>query len=164
MKEELRGKAFKFGENISTDLICPGKYFHLRSNIKKLAQHTLEVADPEFIKNMKPGDFVVADENFGCGSSREHAPLIIKESGVAAVLAKSFARIFFRNAINIGLNPIECDTSGISSGDELRILPEEGIVENLTKGEKIKVAPLMETMKNILEAGGLKEYVKKEQE
>lgn len=163
MLEELRGKAFKFGENISTDLICPGKYFHLRSNIKELAKHTLEDADPEFITNMRKGDFVVADENFGCGSSREHAPLIIRESGVGAVLAKSFARIFFRNAINIGLYPIECDTSNISTGDELRILPEEGIVENITTGDKIKIDPLMDAMMKILEAGGLKEYVRKEE-
>ena len=161
MKDKLKGTAHKFGKNISTDLICPGKYFHLRSNIKELAKHTLEDADADFIKKMKPGDFVVADENFGCGSSREHAPLIIKESGVAAVLAKSFARIFFRNAVNIGLPVMECDTGGISSGDELLVRPNEGKIENLTTNETIKATPLMDAMLDILNAGGLKEYVRK---
>ncbi len=161
MREELRGRAHVFGENISTDLICPGKYFHLRSDIKKLARHTLEDADPEFIKKMSPGDFVVAGKNFGCGSSREHAPLIIKESGVSAVLAVSFARIFFRNAINIGLPVLECDTSSIKSGNELLVKPLEGAVENLDTGDKIQAAPLMDAMLEILEAGGLKEFVRK---
>ena len=162
MKNEMKGAAHKFGRNISTDLICPGKYFHLRSNIKELAKHTLEDADPEYIKRMNPGDFVVADENFGCGSSREHAPLIIKESGAGAVLAKSFARIFFRNAVNIGLPVLECDTEGIDQGDELLVRPVEGVVENLTKGTTIKAIPLMDAMLDILQAGGLKEYVRKE--
>ncbi len=161
MIDELRGRAHKFGDNISTDLICPGKYFHLRSNIKKLAQHTLEDADPDFISKMNPGDFVVAGENFGCGSSREHAPVIIKESGVSAVLAKSFARIFFRNAVNIGLPVMECDTESISGGDELEVRPREGTVSNLSSGARITARALPETMYNILEAGGLRDYVRK---
>ncbi len=161
MKKQLKGKVHKFGNNISTDLICPGKYFHLRSDIKKLAGHTLEDADPEFIKKVQPGDFVVAGENFGCGSSREHAPLIIKESGVGAVLAGSFARIFFRNAVNIGLPVMELDTSGMESGDELLIDAESGKVKNLSKNTELTATPLTGVMKDILEAGGLKEYVRK---
>jgi len=101
----LKGRAWKFGDNISTDLIIPGRYFHLRSNLPELAKHTLEDADPQFREKFKPGDFVVAGYNFGLGSSREHAALVLRETKVAAVLAKSFARIFFRNAINVvGLN------------------------------------------------------------
>ena len=163
MKKELKGRVHKFGDNISTDLICPGKYFHLRSDIKKLAEHTLEDADKDFVKKVKPGDFVVGGENFGCGSSREHAPLIIKESGVGAVLAKSFARIFFRNAINIGLLAMEVDTEGFESGDQLIIDTEKGMVKNLTKDINRMALPLGGVMKDILLAGGLKEYVKKEQ-
>ncbi|MGM0567786.1 MAG: 3-isopropylmalate dehydratase small subunit [Elusimicrobiota bacterium] len=162
MKKELRGRVHKFGDNISTDLICPGKYFHLRSNIPALAEHTLEDADKDFINKMKPGDFVVAGENFGCGSSREHAPLIIKESGVGAVLAKSFARIFFRNAVNIGLPVMEVDTSGFESGDELVIDTQKGSVLNLSRDLKRQAPPLEGVMKDILQAGGLKQYLRKE--
>lgn len=161
MEKTLKGKVHKFGENISTDLICPGKYFHLRSDIPKLAEHTLEDADPDFIDKVERGDFVVAGKNFGCGSSREHAPLIIKESGVAAVLAESFARIFFRNAVNIGLPVMEVDTSSMDAGDELVIDTETGEVKNLSKNISVKAYPLKGVMKDILEAGGLKEYVRK---
>ena len=118
---ELKGKAFKFGDDISTDHIAPGRLFHLRSNLPELAKHVLEDADPDFASKMNKGDFVVAGNNFGLGSSREHAPQIIKIAGVGAVLAKSFARIFYRNAINIGLLLIECDTDKINASDELEI-------------------------------------------
>ncbi len=161
MKEKLTGRVHRFGDNISTDLICPGKYFHLRSNIPELAKHTLEDADREFTKKMMPGDFVVAGENFGCGSSREHAPIIIKEVGAGAVLAKSFARIFFRNAINIGFLVMECNTDDLNDGDELIIKPSEGIIKDITAGKDIKSAPLMNKMLDILNAGGFKEYVMK---
>lgn len=157
----MRGYAHKFGDNISTDLIAPGKYFHLRSNLDELAKHTLEDADPDFLKKLKQGDFIVAGKNFGCGSSREHAPIIIKKSGVGAVLAKSFARIFFRNAINIGLVCLECDTDKIDDQDELEIYLEKGEIKNLTKNIKINFVPLPEIMIKILESGGLIEYISK---
>ena len=115
----MKGKAFKFGDDISTDHIAPGRLYHLRSNLPEFAKHVLEDADETFASRMKKGDFVVAGSNFGLGSSREHAPLIMKIAGVGAVLAKSFARIFYRNAINIGLLAIECDTDSIDDGDEL---------------------------------------------
>src|SRR3972149_4674956 len=117
----IRGKAHKFGDDISTDLIVPGRLAHLRSNLPELAKHVLEDADPAFAGRVKPGDFVVAGKNFGMGSSREHAPLVIKMAGVSAVLARSVARIFFRNAINQGLPILVCDTSRISNGDELEV-------------------------------------------
>ena len=114
----MQGKAFKFGDNISTDHIAPGRLYHLRSDLNEFAKHVLEDADETFAQRMTKGDFVVAGNNFGLGSSREHAPRIMKIAGVGAVLAKSFARIFYRNAINIGLLAIECDTDSIDDGDE----------------------------------------------
>lgn len=155
------GKAFKFGDDISTDHIAPGRLFHLRSDLPEFAKHVLEDADPNFAKNMQKGDFVVAGNNFGLGSSREHAPQIIKISGVQAVLAKSFARIFYRNAINIGLLAIECDTDLIDAGDELELDIKNGIVKNLTKSKEITFAPLPDVMIKLLADGGLVEHVKK---
>jgi len=157
----FRGKAHKFGDNISTDLICPGRYFHLRGNLPELAKHTLEDADPGFVKKVKPGDFVVAGRNFGCGSSREHAAVVIKLCNVSCVLAKEFARIFYRNAINVGLPVLECDTDKIDDGDELEVDIEKGIVKNLTKGIEIKTKPIPPFMIKILQDGGLTEHVKK---
>ncbi len=157
----MKGKAHKFGDNISTDLIAAGKYFHLRNNLKELAKHVMEDADPEFVKKLTPGDFIVAGENFGCGSSREHAPRIIKIAGVSAVLAKSFARIFFRNSINIGLLLIECNTDGILDGDEIEVNLEKGIVVNTSRNTEIFFIPLPPFMREISESGGLVEYVKK---
>lgn len=157
----MSSKAFKFGDNISTDHIAPGRLFHLRSNLEEFAKHVLEDADSNFAKTMQKGDFVVAGNNFGLGSSREHAPQIIKIAGVQAVLAKSFARIFYRNAINIGLLAIECDTDLIDAGDELELDIKNGIVKNLTKSSEIKFAPLPEVMIKLLADGGLVEHVKK---
>ncbi len=157
---ELKGKAFKFGDNISTDHIAPGRLFHLRSNLPELAKHVLEDADPEFASKMKKGDFVVAGNNFGLGSSREHAPQIIKIAGVGAVLAKSFARIFYRNAINIGLLLIECDTDKINDGDELEIDIKEGYVHNKTQNTKMPITPLPDVMIKLLNEGGLIEHIK----
>lgn len=157
----MTGKAFKFGDDVSTDHIAPGRLFHLRSNLPEFAKHVLEDADPNFASSMKKGDFVVAGNNFGLGSSREHAPQIIKISGVQAVLAKSFARIFYRNAINIGLLAIECDTDLIDAGDELELDLKKGIVNDLTKNIEIKFAPLPDVMIKLLEDGGLVEHVKK---
>jgi len=158
---KLHGKAHKFGDDISTDLIAPGRLFHLRGNLPELAKHVLEDADPEFPKNVREGDFVVGGKNFGCGSSREHAPTIIKMSGVSAVLAKSFARIFYRNAINVGLPVLECDTDRIAQGDELEVDLLKGVVENKSKKIKLKAKPLPDVMIRILNDGGLVEHVKK---
>ena len=156
-----RGKAFKFGDNISTDHIAPGRLFHLRSNLEEFAKHVLEDADETFASRMEKGDFVVAGNNFGLGSSREHAPQIIKIAGVRAVLAKSFARIFYRNAINIGLLLIECDTDRIDAGDELDVDIKAGVVKNLTQGTEIKITPLPDVMIKLLDDGGLIEHIKK---
>lgn len=157
----LHGKAFKFGDNISTDHIAPGRLFHLRSNLPELAKHVLEDADPEFASKMNKGDFVVGGNNFGLGSSREHAPQIIKIAGVGAVLAKSFARIFYRNAINIGLLLIECDTDKINADDELEIDIKQGFVYNKTQDLKLPFPPLPEVMIKLLNEGGLIEHIKK---
>ena len=155
------GRAHKFGDNVSTDLIAPGRLMHLRSNLPEMAKHVLEDADPEFPKKVRPGDFVVGGGNFGCGSSREHAPTIVKLAGVRAVLAKTFARIFFRNCINIGLPAIVCDTDGISEGDELSLDMSAGIVRNVTRGKDIRFAPIPESMRKVLDAGGLVAYIEK---
>ncbi len=157
----LKGRAWKFGDDISTDHITPGRYFHLRSNIEELAKHIMEDADPDFMKKFKPGDFIVAGKNFGMGSSREHAPLALKVAGVSAVLAKSFARIFYRNAINVGLPVLIVDTDPIDSGDELEVDLAKGIVRDLTKGMEMKAKPLPDIMIGILKEGGLVEFVKK---
>lgn len=155
------GKVFKFGDNISTDHIAPGRLFHLRSDLQEFAKHVLEDADPDFASTMKKGDFVVAGNNFGLGSSREHAPQIIKIAGVGAVLAKSFARIFYRNAINIGLLLIECDTDKINVEDELEIDIKNGVVKNLTQQNELQITPLPDVMIKLLEDGGLIEHLKK---
>lgn len=157
----LKGNAWKFGDDISTDHIAPGRYFHLRSNLPELAKHVLEDADPEFAGKVRAGDFVVGGSNFGLGSSREHAPTIIKVAGVSAVLAKSFARIFFRNAINVGLPALICDTDKIEQGDELEVDLSAGKIENRTKGTAIGFTPLPAVMVRILEDGGLAEHVRK---
>lgn len=157
----MKGKAFKFGDNISTDHIAPGRLYHLRSNLPEFAKHVLEDADETFSSRMKKGDFVVAGSNFGLGSSREHAPLIMKIAGVGAVLAKSFARIFYRNAINIGLLAIECDTDAIDDGDELELDLEKGIITDLTNGAIIQTEPLPPVMIKLLKDGGLVEHIKK---
>ena len=159
--EIKRGKAFKFGDGISTDHIAPGRLFHLRSNLEEFSKHVLEDADPEFASKMNKGDFVVAGNNFGLGSSREHAPQIIKIAGVGAVIAKSFARIFYRNAINIGLFLIECDKDKIDAGDELELDIKNGILKDITKNIEIKITPLPDVMIKLLGDGGLIEHLKK---
>ena len=159
--EIKRGKAFKFGDGISTDHIAPGRLFHLRSNLEEFSKHVLEDADPEFASKMNKGDFVVAGNNFGLGSSREHAPQIIKIAGVGAAIAKSFARIFYRNAINIGLLLIECDTDKIDAGDELELDVKNGVLKDLTKNIEIKITPLPDVMIKLLGDGGLIEHLKK---
>lgn len=160
-KKILKGKSFKFGDDISTDLIAPGRLFHLRSNLPELAKHVLEDADPDFAARVGPGDFVVGGRNFGLGSSREHAPTIIKIAGVGAVLAKSFARIFFRNSINVGLPVLVCDTDKIDEGDELKIDLSTGTIANITKNIELEFNPLPEVMIKILDDGGLTDHITK---
>ncbi len=157
----LKDRAWKFGHNISTDQIAPGRYFHLRSKPLELARHVLEDADPEFARKVQPGDFIVAGRNFGLGSSREHAALIIKLRGVSAVLAQSFARIFFRNAVNIGLPVIICDTELINQGDVLEVDLLKGTVWNVTKNIKVDCDSLPGIMLSILQDGGLINHVQK---
>jgi 3-isopropylmalate/(R)-2-methylmalate dehydratase small subunit len=157
----LRGKAFKFGDGISTDHIIPGRHAHLRSDLPELAKHVLEDADPTFVSRVSEGDFIVAGNNFGLGSSREHAPLVIKMAGVSAILAKSVARIFFRNAINLGLPVLVCDTDGINDGDELEIDLSAGTVRDITSGQKLTFGKIPQVMLHILDAGGLIPYIKK---
>ena len=158
---KLAGKAWLFGDDISTDHIAPGRYFHLRSNLPELRKHVLEDARQDFAKKVAPGDFIVAAENFGLGSSREHAPTIIKLAGVGAVLAKSFARIFFRNAVNIGLPVIMLDTSAIAEGDQIEVDLQKGVVHDLTNSKEISFQPLSQEMNRILKDGGLVEHIKK---
>ena len=157
----LKGTAHKFGDNISTDHIQPGRYNYLRSNLPELAEHTFEDVDPGFLGRVNMGDFVVAGKNFGLGSSREHAPLIIRLSGVNAVLAKSAARIFFRNAINVGLPVLICDTDLIDDGDRLEIDLSGGIVRDVTNGMALTFASMPALMLDILNEGGLVPYIKK---
>ena len=158
---ELKGKAWTFGDNISTDLIAPGRLFHLRSNLPELAKHVLEDADPEFASKVQEGDFVIGGSNFGLGSSREHAPTIIKLAGVSAVIASSFARIFYRNAINIGLPVIQLDTSAIETGDEIVVDLAAGTFRDITKDITMTFPPLPGIMRTILEDGGLVAHIQK---
>ena len=157
----MLGRAWKFKDNISTDEISPGRYMSLRSNLPELAKHTLEDARKDFPLGVKEGDYVVAGTNFGMGSSREQAPLVIKMCGVRAVVAKSFARIFYRNAINIGLPAIVCDTSQINEGDELELKLSEGKIANLTRKLDLNFPKMSKTMEAILNEGGLIPYVEK---
>ncbi len=157
----LKGKAHKFGDNISTDHIVPGKYAYLRSNLPELAKHVMEDADPEFVSRVQPGDFIVAGKNFGLGSSREHAAVVIKMSGVSAILAKSVARIFFRNAINQGLPVLICDTDKINDGDEIEVDLVAGTITDLTSGVKLTFGKIPEVMLNIMNEGGLIPYINK---
>ena len=157
----LKGKAFKFGDNISTDHIIPGKYANLRSNLPELAKHVMEDADSTFAERVKQGDFIVAGKNFGLGSSREHAALVIKMAGVSAILAKSVARIFFRNAINQGLPILICDTGKINAGDEIEVNLTTGVVSNLTNDAKLTFGKIPKVMLDILSEGGLIPYITK---
>ncbi|MFQ5842607.1 MAG: 3-isopropylmalate dehydratase small subunit [Thermodesulfobacteriota bacterium] len=156
-----KGKAIKFGDGISTDLIAPGRYTHLRSNLPELAKHAFEDADPHFTTRVQQGDFVIAGKNFGLGSSREQAPRVIKMNGVSAVIAKSVARIFFRNAINIGLPVLIADTENITDGDELEVDLASGTLRNLSTGERLTFGKLPSVMIQILNEGGLIPYLKK---
>jgi 3-isopropylmalate/(R)-2-methylmalate dehydratase small subunit len=161
---KLNGKARvpKGQQNdINTDYIISGRYKFKIQDPVELAKHVMEDIDPEFYSRVQPGDFLVAGTNFGCGSSREQAPMAIKYANVSAVLAKSFARIFYRNCFNLGLPAIECDTDGIAEGDELEVDFDAGVLRNKTKGKEVKIAPLPPTMQTLLADGGLVEHFKK---
>jgi 3-isopropylmalate/(R)-2-methylmalate dehydratase small subunit len=160
-KMELKGKAHKFGDNINTDYIISGKYKFKTLDMNELSKHLMEDLDPKFCQKIESGDFVVGGRNFGCGSSREQAPLVVKAAGIGAVLAKSFARIFYRNAINIGLPVIECDTDRINDGDLLLVNLEEGWIRNTSSNTNIEIKSLADVMIKILNDGGLVEHFKK---
>lgn len=160
-KTTLTGKAHKFGDDINTDYIIPGKYLMKITDDDKLAEHAMEGVDPDFRDKAEPGDFIVAGRNFGSGSSREEAPTVIKHSKVGAVLAKSFARIFYRNALNIGLPIVECDTDSIDPGDKLNLNLKEGVLKDLDKGKRIEISPLPPEMQKILDDGGLVPHLEK---
>ncbi len=156
------GKVFKYGDNIDTDVIIPARYLNI-SDMKELSSHCMEDIDKNFIKNVKKGDIIVANKNFGCGSSREHAPIVIKESGISCVIASTFARIFYRNAINIGLPILECEqaATNIEAGDKIEIDFNTGIIKNITKNEEYRAEPFPEFMQNIISNGGLIKSIEK---
>ncbi|MCD1295431.1 3-isopropylmalate dehydratase [Methanocella sp. CWC-04] len=157
----MAGKAWKFGDDVDTDAVIPGRFLIL-NDAKDLAKHAFEGVRPEFKDNVKEGDFIVAGENFGCGSSREHAPLAIKGAGVKCVIAKSFARIFFRNSVNIGVPLLECkDADRIAEGDMLEVDMEKGIIKNVTKNEIYSSTPIPDFLMDIVRSGGLIEFTRK---
>ena len=158
----LKGKVHKYGVDVNTDAIIPARYLSL-SEPAELARHCMEDIDKKFVKRVKPGDIIVATTNFGCGSSREHAPLAIKASGISCIIAKSFARIFFRNAINIGLPLLECDdaVAQTEAGDVLKVDLSSGQIKNRTKGVTFTAKPYPDFMAEIISAGGLIEHTKK---
>lgn len=156
----IKGKVFKYGDNVDTDVIIPARYLNT-SDAKELAAHCMEDIDLDFVKNVKDGDIIVANKNFGCGSSREHAPLAIKTAGISCVIASTFARIFYRNAINIGLPILECDEAvkAIDAGDELEVDFSTGVIKNLTKNQKYQGEPFPEFMQKIIDKDGLIGYI-----
>jgi len=159
---DIHGKAWKYGSDVDTDVIIPARYLN-DSSLEHLAAHCLEDLDEEFVDKMDKGDLIVAEDNFGCGSSREHAPLAIKAAGVSCVIANSFARIFYRNSINIGLPIMECPeaVAGIEEGDEIEVDVETGTITNLTKDESYQAEPFPEFMQELISTGGLIDYVNK---
>ncbi|MEM1530176.1 MAG: 3-isopropylmalate dehydratase small subunit [Candidatus Bathyarchaeia archaeon] len=162
MSVGIIGRVWKFGDNINTDLIIAGKYKLSITDLDELSKHAMEALIPNFAEKVRKGDLIVAGKNFGCGSSREQAPLVLKHLGIGAVIAESFARIFYRNAINIGLPAIEYrDTNRISNGDLLEVNLAEGYVRNLTKNETYNIKPIPPALLDILASGGLVNYVKK---
>lgn len=162
LKTVFKGKVWKFGRDINTDIIIAGKRKYDTLDIKEIAKYAFEAIDPDFSKKAKDGDVIVAGANFGCGSSREHAPLVIKALGISAIIAESFARIFYRNAINIGLPIVECREAAekIEEGDEVEINLEKGTIKILTKNEKYHFKPLPLIMTQILNAGGLVPFLR----
>lgn len=161
IRDSIQGRAWKFGSNVSTDSIAPGRLISLRANPREYAKHVLEDARPDFVRGVKPDDFIVADRNFGCGSSREIAPIIIKLAGVGAVLSKSFGRIFYRNAINNGMLLIECDTDRIAEGDELVVDVKGRVIRKTGDPDFEMPFTLSEKEVKIINEGGLLNYIEK---
>ena len=161
---KFTGKAWKFGADIDTDAIIPARYLNTSDPVE-LAKHCMEDADPEFMNKMSPGDIIVADRNFGCGSSREHAPIAIKVAGISCVIAPSFARIFYRNSFNMGLPIFESPeaANAISTGDEVEIDPSTGVIRNHSTGDEFNAEPYPPFMMELIEAGGLIPFLLKEQ-
>lgn len=153
---KAKGRVFRYGDNVDTDVIIPARHLSTSDPVK-LAAHCMEDIDKDFVKKVKPGDIIVADKNFGCGSSREHAPIAIKAAGVSCVIAKTFARIFYRNSINIGLPILECEEAveGIEAGDQVEVDFTKGEITNITKGTTYQAQPFPEFMQKIIEADGL---------
>ena len=153
---QVRGRVHKYGDNVDTDVIIPARYLNTTDH-KELASHCMEDIDKDFVKNVKDGDIMVANENFGCGSSREHAPIAIKASGISCVIAATYARIFYRNAINTALPILECPEAAqkIDAGDEVEVNFDTGLITNITKGEEYQAEPFPEFIKEIIDAGGL---------
>lgn len=159
---KIKGKVHKYGSNVNTDVILPAPYLHI-SDAKELAKHCMEDIDKKFAKDVKPGDIIVADVNFGCGSSREHAPIAIKASGVGCVIAKSFGRIFYRNAINIGLPILESEevVDRLENGDQVEVDLASGVIVNVNKRKSYQAKPYPEFMMQLMTAGGLIKYTKR---
>ncbi len=153
---QVRGRVHKYGDNVDTDVIIPARYLNTTDH-KELASHCMEDIDKDFVKKVKDGDIMVANENFGCGSSREHAPIAIKASGISCVIAATYARIFYRNAINTALPILECPEAAqkIDAGDEVEVNFDTGLITNITKGEEYQAEPFPEFIKEIIDAGGL---------
>lgn len=158
---KVTGKVFKYGDNVDTDVIIPARYLNTSVH-KELAAHCMEDIDKDFVNKVEEGDFIVANKNFGCGSSREHAPIAIKAAGISCVIASTFARIFYRNAINIGLPILECDEAvkAIDNGDKLEVDFSTGVIKNLTKNEEYKGEPFPKFMQNIIDNDGLIGYIR----
>jgi len=162
MSSLIQGKAWKFGDDINTDLIMPGKYKLSITNLDELSRHAMEGLMPDFAEKFRRDDLIVAGRNFGCGSSREQAPLVLKHLGVSAIIAKSFARIFYRNSVNLGLPVIECkDADEIRDRDSLQVDLERGLIKNLTQKKEYPIKPIHPAVWQILQNGGLVNYVKK---
>ena len=159
---DVKGRVHKYGDNVDTDVIIPARHLNT-SNHKELASHCMEDIDADFVNKVKPGDIMVAGYNFGCGSSREHAPIAIKESGISCVIAKTFARIFYRNSINIGLAILECEEASekIDDGDEVSVNFDTGVITNITKNETYQALPFPEFIKEIMADGGLLNSISK---
>ena len=159
---EICGKVFKYGDNVDTDVIIPARYLNT-ADANELAKHCMEDIDATFVSKVAPGDIIVAGRNFGCGSSREHAPLAIKASGISCVIASTFARIFYRNAINIGLPIMECQDAvdSIAAGDQLSVDLSSGTITDITSGKTFKAEPFPPFMQDLIAAGGLAAYMRK---
>ena len=161
---DVKGNTFKYGDNVDTDVIIPARYLAIQDRAE-LASHAMEDIDKSFVQNMKKNDIIVAGKNFGCGSSREHAPIVLQEAGVGCVIAETFARIFYRNAINIGLPIIECEEASkkISAGDEVYVNFDSGEIKDITTGESFQGQAFPEFMQKIIKARGLVSYINEEQ-